>query len=63
MIQEMKKQILAYRQEIIELSTCKKHSNHRVGSDMENMRIPKLDLSKVKRDSDEDDDSDSNNDG
>lgn len=64
----MKKQILAYRQEIIELSTSKKYSkvrrDLRGGSDMENMRVPRLDLSKVKRDSDdEDDDNTSNNPG
>lgn len=60
----MKKQILAYRQEIIELSTSKKYSKVKRdlrgmgggGSDLDNMRVPRLDLSKVKRDSDEEDD-------
>ena len=56
----MKKQILAYRQEIIELSTGKKNAKARRdlrgSSDIENMRVPRLDLSKVKRDSEDDDD-------
>lgn len=57
MIDEMRKQILAYRQEIIELSTSKRYSKARRelrgGSDTDNMRVPKLDLSKVKHDSED----------
>ena len=60
-IQDMKKQILAYRQEIIQLSTNKKYQSKgkeirdagRGSSDIENMRVPRLDLSKVKRDSED----------
>ncbi|CDW75485.1 UNKNOWN [Stylonychia lemnae] len=61
-IQDMKKQILAYRQEIIELSTSKRYSKARRdlrgGSDMESSKVPRLDLSKVKRDSEEEDEED-----
>lgn len=55
----MKKQILAYRQEIIELSTSKKYTKARRdlrgSSDIDNSKVPRLDLSKVKRDSEEED--------
>jgi hypothetical protein len=63
-IAEMKRQIFAYRQEIIELSTSKKHGKARRklvmaggggGSDIDSMKVPRLDLSKVKRDSDDSD--------
>jgi hypothetical protein len=53
----MKKQILAYRKEIIELSSTKKHyggsghhKNHH-NSKSEGRRVPRLDLSKLHRDS------------
>lgn len=64
----MKKQILAYRQEIIELSTSKKYTkaarrdNNRGGSDVDNSKVPRLDLSKVKRDSEEEDEEDDDDD-
>lgn len=45
----MKKQISAYRQEIIELSTIQKMSKKKRDKDG---KVPKLDLSKVKKDSD-----------
>lgn len=54
---EMKKQILAYRREIIDLSSNKKayslggHSNHHHNSKSEGRRVPRLDLSKLHRDS------------
>lgn len=65
-IQEMKKQILAYRQEIIELSTGKRigkaRRELRGGMDSDNMKVPRLDLSKVKRDSeDEEEDKEGHN--
>jgi len=56
---EMKKQILVYRREIIDLSSNKKaysigdHSNnHHQNSKSEGRRVPRLDLSKLHRDSD-----------
>lgn len=52
----MKKQILAYRREIIDLSSNKKqysgqHPNHHQNSKSEGRRVPRLDLSKLHRDS------------
>jgi len=58
----MKKQILAYRREIIDLSSNKKafsvgghHVNHH-NSKSEGRRVPRLDLSKLHRDSENVDD-------
>jgi hypothetical protein len=54
-IAEMKKQILAYRREIIDLSSNKKaygHSHHH-NSKSEGRRVPRLDLSKLHRDSED----------
>lgn len=54
---DMKKQILAYRREIIDLSSNKKafslggQSNHHHNSKSEGRRVPRLDLSKLHRDS------------
>ena len=62
----MKKQINAYRLEIIELSTSKKERTipkggvkkpKRDAQDYENMVVPRLDLSKVRRDSEDKDES------
>ncbi len=47
----MKKQILAYRREIIELSSSKKYHSHHQNSKSEGRRVPRLDLSKLHRDS------------
>lgn len=60
----MKKQILAYRREIIELSSSKKYhtshgyhtngnNNNHQNSKSEGRRVPRLDLSKLHRDSDD----------
>jgi len=52
----MKKQILAYRREIIDLSSAKKnygHHNHHQNSKSEGRRVPRLDLSKLHRDSED----------
>ena len=53
----MKKQILAYRREIIDLSSAKKynghHHNHHHNSKSEGRRVPRLDLSKLHRDSED----------
>lgn len=51
----MKKQILAYRQEIIELSTNKKAM---LRDKINQGHVPRLDLSKVKQDSDDSSDED-----
>jgi hypothetical protein len=48
---EMKKQILVYRREIIELSSNKKH--HQRHHKSEGRRVPRLDLSKLHRDSED----------
>lgn len=57
-ILDMKKQINQYRQEIIELSTGKKMAfKDKKGSKKEkkqSSKVPRLDLSKVKMDSDDD---------
>lgn len=56
-ISEMKKQILAYRKEIIDLSSTKKYhgsqgnSKNHHNSKSEGRRVPRLDLSKLHRDS------------
>ena len=47
----MKKQILVYRREIIELSSNKKH--HQRHHKSEGRRVPRLDLSKLHRDSED----------
>jgi hypothetical protein len=52
----MKKQILAYRREIIDLSSAKKnhgHYNYHHNSKSEGRRVPRLDLSKLHRDSED----------
>ena len=56
----MKKQILAYRQEIIELSTHKKQ-NLKDKSKNSRKNVPRLDLSKVKQDSDDSSDEEKDN--
>ena len=62
MIQEMKKQILAYRQEIIDLSTSKRIGRARRalrgGMDTDGAKVPRLDLSKVRRDSEDEEEED-----
>lgn len=66
---EMKKQILAYRREIIDLSSNKKayslggHSNHHHNSKSEGRRVPRLDLSKLHRDSENVDENEENESG
>ena len=60
-ILKMKKQIQAYRREIIDLSSTKKghggggsgHHGHHQNSKSEGRRVPRLDLSKLHRDSEE----------
>jgi hypothetical protein len=54
----MKKQVLAYRKEIIELSSNKKHSKNYHNSKSEGRRVPRLDLSKLHRDSEAGNDED-----
>jgi hypothetical protein len=55
-IAEMKKQIMAYRREIIDLSSAKKLSgHHHHNSKSEGRRVPRLDLSKLHRDSEDGD--------
>jgi len=54
----MKKQVLAYRKEIIELSSNKKHHKNHQNSKSEGRRVPRLDLSKLHRDSEAGNDED-----
>jgi|APCry1669190288_1035285.scaffolds.fasta_scaffold130515_2 hypothetical protein len=60
----MKKQILAYRREIIDLSSNKKaysvggHNVNHHNSKSEGRRVPRLDLSKLHRDSENGDEND-----
>ncbi len=54
-IGEMKKQILAYRREIIDLSSNKKNYGHHHNSKSEGRRVPRLDLSKLHKDSEDGD--------
>jgi hypothetical protein len=52
----MKKQIQAYRREIIDLSSAKKnYGHHHHNSKSEGRRVPRLDLSKLHKDSEDGD--------
>lgn len=58
---DMKKQIQSYRKEIIDISTTKKHHGKAKANKKDrNMKVPRLDLSKVRRDSEDGSSSGSN---
>lgn len=56
----MKKQILKYRREIIELSTKQHSQSNHNNSKSDGRRVPRLDLSKLQRDSEEEEEEEGN---